>query len=73
MRMTSMELRIRNDKLIQESEQIKQVVRQLEWDLKALIRENSDANKDEIARTRQKIKDLETERFYLHTRILMMD
>ncbi len=73
MRMTSMELRIRNDKLIQESEQIKQVVMQLEWDLKALIRENSDANKDEIARIRQQIKDLEIERFYKHTRLWRMD
>ncbi len=73
MRMTSMELRKRNDKLIQEADEIGKVINQLELELNGLIRENKDANKKEIERIRQKIKDLEVKRFYKHTSVWRMD
>ncbi len=73
MRMTSMELRKRNDKLIQEAGEIERVIKQLEWDLNALIQNNRDGNEKAIERIRQQIKDLEVERFYKLTSVWRMD
>ncbi len=73
MRMTSEELRKRNDKLIQEAEEIGQIIRQLKSELNLLMKKNSNANKSKIERIRQKIKDLEVERFHKHTGLWMMD
>ncbi len=73
MRMTSEELRKRNDKLIQEADKIERVIKQLEWDLNALIQDNRDGNEKAIERIRQQIKDLEVERFYKLTSVWSMD